>query len=92
MSTVGYGDIYCHTYMGRLFNILFICVGLVRTQFISIYLIQSIQIQLCPKELRNAFRVDASRPCAVNLHNVLTATYNTSFSVFKTVSLHSRLS
>jgi len=31
MSTVGYGDIYCYTYLGRLFNIAFISVGLVST-------------------------------------------------------------
>ena len=29
MSTVGYGDLYCHTYLGRIFIIMFISVGLV---------------------------------------------------------------
>ena len=29
MSTVGYGDLYAHTYLGQVFTMIFICVGLV---------------------------------------------------------------
>jgi hypothetical protein len=33
MSTVGYGDLYCTTILGRAFIVLFILVGLVSKQF-----------------------------------------------------------
>ena len=33
MSTVGYGDIYCHTYFGKIFVMIFICIGLVSILF-----------------------------------------------------------
>lgn len=33
MSTVGYGDVYCHTVLGRTFLVFFLLVGLVSFTF-----------------------------------------------------------
>ena len=41
MSTVGYGDIYCQTAIGRGFQVLFLLVGLVSTFMLSLYNIVS---------------------------------------------------
>ena len=38
MSTVGYGDIYCQTAIGRGFQVLFLLVGLVRSYHYCKYL------------------------------------------------------
>lgn len=39
MSTVGYGDIYCHTYFGKIFVMIFICIGLAMfTSYIPVIL------------------------------------------------------
>ena len=36
MSTVGYGDVYCHTVLGRTFLVFFLLVGLVSVYIIAI--------------------------------------------------------
>lgn len=46
MSTVGYGDIYCTTALGRAFIVLFILIGLVSKLFCFYY-------QACKKQLHN---------------------------------------